>query len=161
MQTDNSFGYFNKKSFMKIFAITLLSFMVLLAGCSANKKQFEDLNEIGKEYQLRNTWVLAELDGKPASLEEFQNELPWMELKVDATVFNGYAGCNVMSGRLLATSSTIKFENIITTMMACQGGGEQKFLRAIESADSWDVKNGKLYLKSGEIVVAEFIVKKD
>lgn len=146
---------------MKINLTFLICLILFVSGCSANKENIEVPYEIGKEYQLRNTWVLSELDGKPASLEEFQNELPWMELKVDATVFNGYAGCNVMSGRLLATSSTIKFKNIITTMMACQGGGEQKFLRAIESADSWDINNGKLYLKSGEVVVAEFIVKKD
>lgn len=146
---------------MKIIPIIFISFLILLTGCSANKKQVEDLNEVGKEYQLRKTWILSELDGKPPSLEEFQNDLPWMELKVDATVFNGYAGCNVMSGRLLATSTTIKFENIITTMMACQGGGEQKFLRVIESADSWDIVNGILYLKTGNNIVAGFTVKKD
>lgn len=146
---------------MKIFTVTFLSFVILISGCSANKNQFEDLNEVGKEYQLRNTWVLDELYGNPLSDSEFQNDLPWMELKVDATVFNGYAGCNVMSGRILATSSTIKFENIITTMMACQGGGEQKFLRAIESADNWDVKGERLFLKSGDEIVAVFNIKRD
>jgi heat shock protein HslJ len=135
---------------MKILISIAIFQFFFLPGCSSNK------SGTGNEYSLNNKWVLQNLGGKQADSTNFPHGLPEMELKTDAMAVYGNTGCNSMSGTMTAASKTIKFSQIITTKMYCEGVNETGFLNALSNADSWTIENNRLFLYSGKIVAAVF-----
>ena len=90
-------------------------------------------------------------------------ELPGRPVTIEFTdggaKFHGCAGVNRFFGGVTAdaTGGTVKFGPSGVTMMAGPGMGcERAFIAALDSADSFEIKNGKLRLLAGGSVVAEF-----
>ncbi|MFN2440038.1 MAG: META domain-containing protein [Chitinophagaceae bacterium] len=65
--------------------------------------------------------------------------------------FNGNAGCNRVAGKYILKGTSIKFNNIITTKMACDKlEQESAFLRLLEeTVSAYTINNNSLLLRDG------------
>jgi heat shock protein HslJ len=71
--------------------------------------------------------------------------------------FNGYTGCNRMSGSFTATDTTLHFDNnMITTKMYCAGYNESAFLQNLLKTESYGFKDGLMIFYSEGIAVSEW-----
>ncbi len=67
---------------------------------------------------------------------------------------SGNAGCNSFGGTYQATSVTLQFSQIISTLMACMSENvmqqEHDFLGALNHAASYEISNGNLQIKDAD-----------
>lgn len=97
------------------------------------------------DYRLHDIWVLEKLNGEKATLENFTKELPNLEINSSTNTFMGFAGCNRMNGTIFFEKGLLRFNNIITTRMACgENNKENEFLKALQSTTSYKVENLQL-----------------
>ena len=99
--------------------------------------------------RLHDIWVLEKLNTKTVSVSDFRKELPMLEINSSTNNFIGFAGCNRMNGTIFFERGLLRFTNIITTRMACPGNNkEAEFLKALQSATTYQVENLKLTLSN-------------
>lgn len=99
------------------------------------------------DYRLHDIWVLEELEGKKVSKEDFDKELPSMEINAAEAKFTGFAGCNRMGGKLFSEKELLRFTDIFTTEMMCPNYKNEKiFIKALQSTTRFDIKDNRLYL---------------
>jgi len=105
---------------------------------------------------LHDIWVLEKLNGNAVLPADFMKELPNLEINSSTNNFMGFAGCNRMNGTIFFEKGLLRFTNVITTRMACPASNkESEFLKALQSATTYQVENLKLTLSnpSGEKLV--------
>lgn len=108
---------------------------------------FQGCGRYVPDYRLHDIWVLESMKGVPVSKEQFQRELPSMEIDIRNASFMGFAGCNRMNGKLVTESEQVRFTDIFTTRMACPPGNvEGEFLITLRSATTFRIDNNRLYL---------------
>lgn len=99
------------------------------------------------DYRLFDLWLLEEVDGRKVSAENFGGEIPLLEINASEKKFNGYGGCNRISGTLFQERERLRFTGIISTKMACGAGNmESVFLKALQGSTGYKIKNNRLYL---------------
>jgi heat shock protein HslJ len=99
--------------------------------------------------RLHDIWVLEKLNTNSVSVSDFRKELPMLEINSSTNNFIGFAGCNRMNGTIFFERGLLRFTNIITTRMACPGNNkEAEFLKALQSATTYQVENLKLTLSN-------------
>lgn len=136
----------------KILFTFLLLAAISFTSCSSTKEY-----KYGSEASLSNIkWVVEKINGLNVNYTDYTMSYPWITMMVNATVFEGNTGCNSIKGSVNATPETISFTHITSTKMACPDSDEAVFLNALTDADSWKVKNGKLYLYAGSKNTAIF-----
>jgi heat shock protein HslJ len=106
--------------------------------------------------RLHDIWVLEKLNGETVTLADFTKKIPNFEINSSTNKFLGYAGCNRMNGMLFFERGLLRFTNISTNKMACDGNNKEgEFLKALQSTTSYKVENRRLLLSnpSGEKLV--------
>lgn len=104
-------------------------------------------------------WSLLELDGRPVAESEAENGVPSLLLDAGAMRVSGSGGCNRLTGAYSTDGSSLFFEGITTTMMACPGpvmSQEKEFLVALALVDSFKIDGDRLELRRGDKVLARF-----
>jgi heat shock protein HslJ len=97
--------------------------------------------------RLHDIWVLEKLNGEKATLDHFMKELPNLEINSSTNQFMGFAGCNRMNGKVFFERRLLRFNNVITTRMACgPNNKENEFLKALQSTTTYKVENMRLTL---------------
>lgn len=104
---------------------------------------------------LNNIWVLQKM-GSIIVDKVKAKRVPQMEINTANLVFGGNTDCNSINGKIKLTPTTIKFQNISTTKMACEGSIEKDYLSMLKKVDSYLVIKNRLLLKSGNLIVAIF-----
>jgi len=109
---------------------------------------------------LNTVWTLEQLNGKTMTPENFGQELPYMDIHTEIGSFTGFGGCNRMKGTVgLFEPGTIFFSNVIATKMMCVGNNQERiFVKALQTATSYQINNNKFCLSNGTDVV--LILKK-
>jgi heat shock protein HslJ len=139
---------------MKNKALLILSFLTLIIGaCSAvkNTKTGDSLSDA--------TWELEYISGPRIAFSGlFPNKKPAIKFNTKTNDVSGSSGCNGYSAKYTSNGKTISFgEPGPTTMMFCEGGGEQTFLKIIKSVDNYSIDNdGKLVLNKGAVPMMRF-----
>lgn len=84
-------------------------------------------------------------------------------LKIEAeSKVHGQGGCNTFSGEATIKGTTIKFDKLVVTQMACFDMKiETAFLDALRNTDSFVVESGNLKLKKDGKVIATFSPSND
>jgi heat shock protein HslJ len=78
------------------------------------------------------------------------------KIETDGKV-HGHGGCNTFSGVSAINGTSIKFDKLAVTQMACFDMKiETAFLDALRDADSFIIESGNLKLKKGDKVIATF-----
>jgi uncharacterized membrane protein len=87
------------------------------------EKEFQKLECCGQyitDYRLHDIWLLETLNGTMVAKEDFNKELPTMEINAAENTFMGFAGCNRMNGSLFFEKGMLRFTNVATTKMMCE-----------------------------------------
>lgn len=126
---------------------------------SGDSTNFNGCGSYITDSRLHDIWVLEKLNGKVASLTNFNKELPNLEINSSTNQFMGFAGCNHMNGTIFFEKGLLRFSNTITTRMACgENNKEYEFIKALESTTSYKVENMRLTLSNQSGV--ELVFKK-
>lgn len=132
----------------------LLFFVLFVSACSTVKKT-------GTQNSLSDaTWELEYISGPRIAFEGlYPNKKPQIKFNTTTNEVSGTSSCNGYSAKYTLNGKTISFgEPGPTTMMFCEGGGEQAFLQMIKKVDNYSIdKDGKLNLNIGEIPMMRFI----
>ena len=110
----------------------------------------------GTEIFLNGKWELTMIDNESVTASSFSNGLPFIEINIKERMVNGNTGCNSFSGKVSSEGEKIKFENILSTEMACQYQRDKEFFDALQNCNNYFIDNGILTLKSDDAVRAVF-----
>ena len=107
---------------------------------------------------LNTVWTLQQLNGKMMTPENFGQELPYIDIHTEIGSFTGFGGCNRVKGSVgLFEPGTIRFSNVIETKMICVDGNQEgNFMRALQSATSYQIKSNMLFLYKETAVILIF-----
>jgi len=97
---------------------------------------------------FNTTWRLSELDGKPITMAEGQQN-PFVMLEVEGNRMHGFSGCNRFFGTYLVKGEIFVFNKMAGTRMACLKGTalENGFLKAMSKTEAYRIRNGMLELR--------------
>lgn len=116
------------------------------------EKEFQKLDGCGHyitDYRLHDIWLLETLNGKKVTNEDFNKELPTMEINAAENTFMGFAGCNRLSGSLLFEKGVLRFTNVAITKMMCKPiSKEAEFLKALQNSTTYFIENNGLTLSN-------------
>lgn len=100
-------------------------------------------------------WILKSLNDSTIGM--VNNQTPYIEFIDSAKRVNAYAGCNRMSGSFSLTENGIKFEQMLSTKMACPDMITEDMLSlALSQTNAYKVVNDTLHLLHGEMPLAKF-----
>ncbi|BFM42240.1 hypothetical protein CFS9_08810 [Flavobacterium sp. CFS9] len=139
---------------MKKYTFAALSVLTLLfASCSASKSASSGDDLFG------TAWELEYVSGPRIAFNGlYPNKKPQITFDKKETKVYGNNGCNGYSATYTLNGKSLTFgEAGPTTMMYCDGGGEEVFLKQIKQITSYSIdKDGKLSLIQGDIPVMRF-----
>ncbi len=97
---------------------------------------------------LEKYWKLTELNGKAVPAGPAFNKEPHVMFKLKGSRVTGNGGCNSFSGTYeLKNNNRITLSKLISTLMACPDmDTESLFLKALQMADTYDVRGDTLIL---------------
>lgn len=101
----------------------------------------------------QTSWTLSKINNFPQ-----ENLAKPVTINFENDKINGFSGCNNYSANVKKKVTNIQFTEIMGSMKACQPGSttESAFLGVLKNTTDAQIKSGKLYLKSGNKVLAEF-----
>lgn len=114
-------------------------------------KDFTELSGCGHyitDYRLYDIWALQEINGKVVTPKDFEKEIPYIEINTNTNTFMGYAGCNNLNGKLFSERDLLRFTDIAMTLKLCSSSKEDLFLEQLHRVTSYQLNNGRLFLKS-------------
>ncbi|MTH17579.1 META domain-containing protein [Flavobacterium sp. LC2016-01] len=139
---------------MKKYTLAAVSlFMVLLTSCKASKEASSGGNLFG------TTWELEYISGPRIAFEGlYPNKKPQITFDQKETKVFGNNGCNGYSAPYTLSGKLLTFgEPGPSTLMFCDGGGEQQFLQQMKKITSYSIdKDGKLNLIQGDVPMMRF-----
>ncbi len=102
---------------------------------------------------LEKYWKLTELNGKPVTAGPEVKKEPHILFRLKGSRVTGNGGCNSFSGTYeLKNNNRITLSKLITTLMACPDmDSESMFLKALQMADTYDVRGDTLILNKARM----------
>jgi len=105
-----------------------------------------------EEGMKEKRWKLVELRGKPVPAMERE---PYLILRAEDGLVNGYGGCNTFGGSYTIDEATsrIRFGQLAMTLMACSEGMdvEGEFTKILEEADNYSLNGDSMTLNRGRM----------
>lgn len=118
------------------------------------------MKDTTKNADLYNTsWELEYISGPRIAFEGlYPDKKPFLKFDEATKQVSGNAGCNGYSAPYTLKGNALTFgEQGPTTMMFCEGGGEQTFLQMIKKINAYSIdKDGKLNLLLGDVPMMRF-----
>ena len=116
--------------------------------------EYQNLSGCGNyvvDKRLNTAWTLQQLNGKSITKEDFGQELPYIDFHTEIATFTGFGGCNRINGKVMISDlNLIRFVDVVSTRMMCLGSNkETDFMRALQSATHFELKDSKLILLNG------------
>jgi heat shock protein HslJ len=105
---------------------------------------------------FQNTWVVESLLGNKLDISKFTRGLPSLNFGRDGNL-SGFTGCNQMHGSFEADKKGLKFGNIASTKMYCEGVDEDSFTNALGKVTNFQKDGNKLNLLGGKDVLMTLI----
>lgn len=150
---------------------TLLVFASVLAlsvvSCKTAGKITETPVEktVDMSKQLEGEWVLSSITTPSTTGKDFKAlfsmKTPSLKFEVKDKKVYGNDGCNNIHGTFEAKGgNAIKLgDKMASTMMFCEGVADRDFMEALKSTTNYDIVDGKLLMRSGDIIVLTFVKK--
>lgn len=139
---------------MKKYTLAVVSVLTLFfASCKTSK----DATNGGNLFDT--TWELEYISGPRIAFEGlYPNKKPQITFDKKETKVFGNNGCNGYSAPYTLSGKSLSFgEPGPTTMMFCEGGGEQQFVQQMKKITSYSIDNdGKLILNEGDVAMMRF-----
>jgi len=139
---------------MKKYTLAVVSVLtLLLTSCMATK------DSKGSANLYDTTWELEYISGPRIAFEGlYPNKKPQITFDQKETKVYGNNGCNGYSAPYTLSGKSLTFgEPGPSTMMFCDGGGEQQFLQQMKKITSYSIDvDGKLILNQGDVAMMRF-----
>jgi heat shock protein HslJ len=126
------------------------------ACCSTKTKEVTSIQ--GKSDFYDYAWELEHLSGARIAFEGlYPDKKPYLQFKEAGSQFSGNTSCNGYSGKYTKKENNIQFGDAIKTMIYCEGGGEEAFLKMLGKVNklAFDSEN-KLLLLIDDIPMMRF-----
>ena len=142
-----------------IFFLLLLASVLLMAACKTKKTDTdvapEDTSLPSLDLRLHDIWVLTTMNGEELDRTKPR---PRLELYPKEGRISGNGGCNELFGQMEGKGKEITFRNVGTTKMFCRDLMEQEnnFLTLLQEAQTYRIKDLKLYLFEGKKEILVF-----
>lgn len=132
-----------------IYSLTLSVFMLSVTACNSFKKSSGTMDN--QEITGRK-WKLVELAGKPVP-DKVNGKEPFLQLEKSSLHYSASGGCNGMGGAFtLPGNGRIKFEQGVSTMMACENMEIESGLgKALITADNYTINGDNLSLNKARM----------
>ncbi|MGA9638898.1 META domain-containing protein [Flavobacterium sp.] len=126
---------------------------LFISSCSVmkNKKSTDTLSN--------TSWELDYISGPRIAFDGlYPNKKPQITFNTTTSEVSGTTSCNGYMAKYTLDNKVITFgEPGPTTMMFCEGGGEQLFLQMMKKIDNYSIdKEGKLNLNVGDVSMMRF-----
>jgi heat shock protein HslJ len=135
------------------FILTFFSLCVLKC-CGAPSKTLQSHQNITETVvQLNDLYQINSLNGKDVS--SFKLTITFND---STKQVSGFSGCNKFFGSYTLENKILKFGNLASTKMFCDDEANQietQFLKSLEKADSFSIKNEILQLISDNNIILE------
>ncbi|NBL65182.1 META domain-containing protein [Flavobacterium sp. NST-5] len=115
---------------------------LMLQSC-AGKKGSEAIADL-----KGTSWMLTEIQNIEIKNTDFA-KIPELNFNPSTNEFTGNTGCNSMFGKIDISDNKINFGSVGSTKMACEGIGENHFLAAMQTVQTFKLSNKKLELYDG------------
>ncbi|MBC9794445.1 META domain-containing protein [Sinomicrobium weinanense] len=126
-------------------------------GTDDAARELEGCGQYITDYRLNDLWVLEKLGNQKINEQDFDRELPSLEINSGTNEFTGFSGCNRINGVLFFEQGLLRFTDIVSTKMMCNNADkEAEFLKALESSTSYEIANNGLTLSNPSGVQAVF-----
>ncbi len=131
---------------MKKIYILITGLLLVLASCSTETQTEAKI--------IDGTFVLHSFGG-PEILIPADKRFPTLKFENTEKKLSGFAGCNTVSGSYEASAGKIKIPQLAATRKACFNDEyEPKILKALDEANSYEIKDNLLTLKKdGETLI--------
>jgi heat shock protein HslJ len=141
----------------KITLILFALWSVLFSACCSTKTK-EATNTSGKSDLYDYAWELEYLSGTRIAFEGlYPEKKPFIQFKETESQFGGNTSCNGYSGKYTKKDNSIQFGDAIKTMIYCEGGGEEAFLKMLGKVNKMAFDSeGKLLLLIDDIPMMRF-----
>jgi uncharacterized lipoprotein NlpE involved in copper resistance len=98
---------------------TTADYYILIPKATVKKSQIKSHGDTISDKRLNNIWVMIQLGDSILNPNNFMNGLPRIELSVKRHEISGHDGCNRIRGTFSTKGNSIKFNELITTKIAC------------------------------------------
>ncbi|MGJ8743872.1 META domain-containing protein [Polaribacter sp.] len=130
---------------VKLIAINLI--LITIMSCSSVKKQQEDSFDTAITGKY---WKLKTLQGKVVKMDKNQERDIFISLKKHDNSIKGFTGCNSIAGQFtLKEGNSITIGKLAVTQRFCPNIDESTFLKVLNLADNYTVKDDVLQLNVG------------
>jgi heat shock protein HslJ len=141
-------------------ASLLAAVLVLTAACSTPEAT-EAVAQASRVGLVDTSWRLTELDGRILTNPEGTAAI-WLQLQAQNSRLVGFSGCNRMFGAYRLDGDALKFAQVGSTRMACEGEDvmqlEASYLRMFDAVESWQITGETLQLLDAQgRVLATFV----
>jgi heat shock protein HslJ len=99
------------------------------------------------DYGLDGKWKLEQLGNEKAIGTDFYGKIPVFTFDMEKLQFGGSSGCNMISGKIIMGPGKLRFDQFISTKMACKQGKEGELKQALDATRFYLLEVDKLTLK--------------
>lgn len=115
------------------------------------------LNGVSMEMdKLSGTWELNYIAGPKAFDELYPQKKPFVSFNFSAKELMGNTSCNGFSSEFTINSDKINFADPLKTMMYCEGGGEEIFLKMLKKINNYALVDNTLNLMMDDVLLMRF-----
>ncbi len=94
---------------------------------------------------LAGRWELVSIAGDgPAFSDQYSDRIPYIVFDLTTEHIGGHTSCNGFSAQYTIKENQISFRNALKTMMACEGGGEERFLDMLNRTTTFELADDTL-----------------
>jgi len=139
---------------VKNIALLLVSLLAIFDSSCSTVKNTKTINNLSNA-----TWELEYISEPRIAFEDlYPNKKPQFTFNTTANEVSGNSSCNGYTAKYISNGKTISFGDPgPTTMMFCEGGGDQTFLQMMKKVNNYSIdKDGKLNLNIGEVPMMRF-----
>ncbi|HAY32891.1 MAG TPA: META domain-containing protein [Ignavibacteria bacterium] len=144
-----------------LYFLPLLTVLIFTAGILNSQDMETSQPTEGTETFLNGYWEMTGLGFENILNASFSKGAPFIEINIKEQTVSGSTGCNTFSGKVTSEGEKIKFENLLSTEMACQYSRDAEIFNALTSCNNYFTDNNKLTLKNGATVTAVFLKRGD
>ena len=138
---------------MRICSTTfVLATLAVLTGCHRLDPSLPVPHALRPVLEITGpAWKLVEIAGTPVA-EGSKASLDFLDTGKPDSRVSGNASCNKFSGKAKIAGTSIQFGPLISTKMACAAASlnaqEMEYLRALQNAERWEMKDHTLAIYS-------------
>lgn len=138
--------------------LLLLSLFSILVSACCTTKTNEVKTSDSKTAFYDYAWELEYISGPRIAFDGlYPEKKPYIMFKESESQFSGNTSCNGYSGKYTKKENNIHFGNAIKTMIFCEGGGEETFLKMLGKINRFAFDSeGKLLLLTDDIPMMRF-----